>query len=199
MDLRGVHPRLTASAGPNPTHSYVIAPRARIVARDEQREGKLVSTLHDGYEKRVFCLATALAALLLVGCRNQKESAIAGPQSVVGEYDLSHWDSMPLPVDLGELPPKGGAPPCHQEVRSGHLTIAVTQDRYAYSWDAYSTCSNVLLQRGGSSGVVERDGNTLRFIADVGNGVTETHLGLVREDSAIEVAARIARLVFVRR
>lgn len=158
-----------------------------------------MSRLSVVYEKRVLSLVAAVAALLFVSCTNQNQSAIAGPQSLVGEYALSRWDSMLLPVDLGALPPKGGAPTCHREVRSGHLTILASQDRFAYSWDAYSTCGNVLLQRGGASGVVKRDGADLRFIADLGAGRTEAYSGRVRSDSAIEVADRVARYVFERR
>lgn len=142
-------------------------------------------------------IATVLVALGIGACRN--EPMISGPPSLVGEYELSRWDSASLPVDLGELPTKEGAPLCHREVRSGVLTIAGTQHSYSYSWDVYSTCSSVLLQRGGSSGVVERDGAELRFVADVGDGATETNLGKVRTDSAIEVTDRVATYVFVRR
>ena len=152
----------------------------------------------------IISIAACANADLLTGDTQQpdgasKDSVLPTPGSIAGSYVLVKFGQSVLPADLGLLPPRDPGMPmnCHREVRSGGLLVHASQEAYEYIYDVFNTCNGSLLQRGGANGRLERVGATLRFIANVGAGQVETHLGSVRGDS-VWVTDQVTQYLFVR-
>lgn len=117
----------------------------------------------------------ALGGTPLLGCSDP-----VGVEPIAGTFGLAFYNGIPLPADLGPLPPRDGTwegDECNQIVTEGSLTLDGDDRSFTLRFLTVNACTGQMLSESEGSGVYEQSGASLHFVYD-GDG-TVTSDGIV--------------------
>jgi hypothetical protein len=122
---------------------------------------------------RFICIA------MIGGCTSATEPLSAK------SYPLERYNGASLPIDLGELGPKGsGSSSCHFFITGGRLSIS-NPNSFSYTYDIRNGCTQALMSQPGLQGTYEQRGSEITFTVTRVDGMITTYGGLVSQSRIV--------------